>query len=71
MKYFPSNERMRFQFRTEFFNLLNNVNFTVPGLGSASPNESAAGNIVGTGSFGKLTLAADPRILQFALKLIF
>jgi hypothetical protein len=71
IKYFPINERMKFQFRAEFFNLLNNVNFTVPGLGSASPNESAVGNIVGTGSFGKLTHAADPRILQFALKFIF
>src|SRR5579871_562897 len=71
IKYFPINERMQFQFRAEFFNLFNNVNFTVPGLGSASPNESAAGNIVGTGNFGKLTLAADPRILQFALKFIF
>ena len=39
---------MEFQFRAEFFNLLNNVNFTVPGLGSANPGESAAGNIVGT-----------------------
>jgi hypothetical protein len=57
---------MRFQFRAEFFNLLNNVNFTVQGLGSASPNESAAGNVVGTGNFGRLT--ADPRIFQFALK---
>ena len=56
-------ERMNLQFRAEFFNVLNNVNFTVPGLGSASPNESAAGNIVGTGDFGKLTHAADPRIL--------
>jgi len=64
-------ERIKFQFRAEFFNLLNNVNFTVPGLGSASPNESAAGNIVGTGNFGQLTCAADPRILQFALKFIF
>jgi len=71
LKYFPINERMQFQFRAEFFNLLNNVNFTVPGLGSANPNQSAAGNIVGTGNFGKLTTAADPRILQFALKLIF
>ena len=71
IKYFPIKERMRFQFRTEFFNLFNNVNFTVPGLGSASPNESAVGNFVGTGNFGKLTLAADPRILQLALKFIF
>jgi len=71
LKYFPINERMQFQFRSEFFNLLNNVNFTVPGLGSANPNQSAAGNIVGTGNFGKLTWAADPRILQFALKFIF
>jgi len=71
LKYFPINERMQFQFRAEFFNLLNNVNFTVPGLGSANPNQSAAGNIVGTGSFGKLTFAADPRILQFALRFIF
>ena len=71
IKYFPIGERMKLQFRAEFFNLLNNVNFTVPGLGSANPNESAAGNIVGTGDFGKLTHAADPRILQFALKFIF
>ena len=71
IKSFPVSERMRFQFRAEFFNLFNNVNFSVPGLGSASPNESAAGNIVGTGSFGKLTFAADPRILQFGLKFLF
>ena len=71
LKYFPINDRMKFQFRAQFFNLLNNVNFTVPGLGSANPNESAAGNIVGTGSFGKLTHAADPRVLQFALKFMF
>jgi hypothetical protein len=71
LKYFPINERMKFQFRAEFFNLLNNVNFNVPGGGSANPDESAVGNIVGTGSFGQLTHAADPRILQFALKFIF
>ena len=71
IKYFPINERMKLQFRAEFFNLLNSVNFTVPGLGSANPDQSAAGNIVGTGNFGKLTCAADPRILQFALKFVF
>ena len=41
IKYFPIHERMRFQFGAEFFNLFNNVNFTLPGLGSDSPNESA------------------------------
>lgn len=71
VKYFPINERMKFQFRASFFNLLNNVNFTVPGLGPVNPNQSAAGNVVGTGNFGKLTIAADLRILQFALKFIF
>lgn len=71
IKYFTISERMKVQFRAEFFNFLNNVNFTVPGLGSGNPNESAAGTRVGTGSFGKLTVAADPRILQFALKFIF
>ncbi len=70
LKYFPVNERMKFQFRAEFFNLLNNVNFNVPGLSSANPDASAVGNIVGTGGFGQLTHAADPRILQFALKFI-
>ena len=71
IKNFRVTERIRVQFRAEFFNLLNNVNFTVPGLGSGNPNESAAGTKVGTGSFGKLTVAADPRILQFGLKLVF
>jgi hypothetical protein len=71
LKYFAIDERVKFQFRAEFFNLLKNVNFTVPGLGSANPNQSAAGNRVGTANFGKLTLAADPRILQLALKVVF
>lgn len=62
---------MEFQFRAEFFNRLNNVTFTVPGLGSSNPDASAVGNILGTGNFGKLTHEADPRILQFALKLQF
>ena len=59
------------QFRGESFNSLNSVNLTVPGLGSANPNASAAGARVGTANFGKLTRAADSRILQFALKFLF
>jgi Carboxypeptidase regulatory-like domain/TonB dependent receptor-like, beta-barrel len=52
-------ERVNTQFRAEFFNAFNNVNFSGP---SASLSSS---------SFGRITSAGDPRILQFALKLIF
>ncbi|HLJ17276.1 MAG TPA: TonB-dependent receptor [Bryobacteraceae bacterium] len=58
-KNFAIVERVSTQFRAEFFNAFNDVNFGVPG------------STVGGSSFGKLTSAADPRILQFALKLMF
>lgn len=53
------NERFNTQFRAEFFNAFNNVNFSGPSSSLASS------------SFGRITSAGDPRILQFALKLIF
>ncbi|MEO7145519.1 MAG: TonB-dependent receptor [Bryobacteraceae bacterium] len=59
MKNFNLVEKMRLQFRAEFFNLFNNVNFNNPGTS------------VGTGSFGKITGVGSPRILQFGLKLMF
>jgi hypothetical protein len=52
-------ENTRLQFRAEFFNVFNNVNFNNPGT------------TVGTPAFGKITSARDPRILQFTLKLMF
>ena len=52
-------ERARVQFRAEFFNVFNNVNFNNPG------------STVGTAGFGKITSAKDPRILQLTLKLMF
>ncbi|PYV92856.1 MAG: hypothetical protein DMG05_03310 [Acidobacteria bacterium] len=54
-------ERAALQFRAEFFNLFNNVNFNQPD------------NYVsdGPGVFGGIFSAKDPRILQFALKLLF
>jgi len=52
-------ERLKVQFRSEFFNIFNNVNFSNPG------------GTVGTPAFGKITSARDPRILQLMLKVIF
>ena len=56
-KDFPVRERLKFQFRFEAFNLFNNVNL-------ANPNTT-----VTSGNFMKITVAGDPRILQFALRL--
>jgi hypothetical protein len=60
LKEFLFTERFRFQFRTEFFNALNHPQFYFP-----------APTTLGTGTFGKLTIARDPRILQFSAKLLF
>ncbi len=52
-------EKANAQFRAEFFNVFNNVNFSNPG------------GTVGTPAFGRITSARDPRILQLTLKLMF
>lgn len=59
LKTTPVSERASLQFRAEFFNFFNNVNFNPPG------------NSVSTTSFGRITGAGSPRIIQFALKLAF
>jgi hypothetical protein len=54
-------ENRYFQFRAEFFNIFNHTNFFNPdGHFSDGPT-----------SFGKITEAQDPRLVQFALKLFF
>jgi hypothetical protein len=50
---------MALQFRAEFFNLLNHVNFDRPGSGINGAN------------FGVVTVAEKAREIQFALKLIW
>jgi carboxypeptidase family protein/TonB-dependent receptor-like protein len=52
-------ERARLQFRAEFFNIFNSVNF-------GQPDSSIADSTV-----GQIFSAGSPRILQFALKFIF
>jgi hypothetical protein len=54
-------ERVSYEFRAEFYNAFNNVNFGNPD----------AGLLDGAGVFGAITSAGNPRILQMALKLKF
>jgi hypothetical protein len=55
------NERMRVQIRAEAFNLLNTVNFF---------NNTQVASINST-TFGQITSAGDPRIIQFAVRFEF
>ena len=60
MKLFPVKEGQRVEFRAEFFNLFNNVNFANPINTASSAN---FGQIVST--------TTGPRVIQFALKYEF
>jgi len=53
-------ERAQLQFRAEFFNVFNHAQFQNPD-----------GNISDGNTFGQVVRARDPRLVQFALKLLF
>jgi hypothetical protein len=55
----PFSERARLQIRGEFFNLFNHTRLN-------NPNGTVTNN-----NFGRITSAAEPRIVQLALKIIF
>jgi hypothetical protein len=60
MKLIPVTESQRLEFRAEFFNLFNNVNFANPV------------NIQSSYNFGQIaTTTTGPRVVQFALKYNF
>jgi Carboxypeptidase regulatory-like domain len=62
MSFFKNNritESVNLQFRAEFFNIFNHANF------------NGINTTFGDGSFGRVTSARDPRIIQFGLKLAF
>lgn len=59
LKNFAIVEQTSLQFRAEFFNAFNNVNF-------ANPQ-----NYLGSSSTGQITSAGSPRVLQLALKFMF
>ncbi len=60
LKNTPINERSSVQFRAEFFNIWNHAQFFQPD-----------GNITDGVTFGQVSKARAPRLIQFALKLVF
>jgi hypothetical protein len=56
-KDFAFSERVKLQFRSEFFNVFNHTNFGNPTT------------TFGSGNFGRITSALDARIIEFALRL--
>jgi hypothetical protein len=70
MKLFPVKEQMRFEFRTDFFNIWNHVNPLWGPFGAAGQVAPVAIEL-GTQQFGTYQAAKDPRFIQFAMKFYF
>lgn len=68
MKSFGIREGVRLDFRAEFFNLLNRANFANPNL-SADRGPYVDLSIPGAGKI--IDTLGNPRLVQFALKLVF
>ena len=58
-KQFPVTERAKFTLRGEFFNALNHTNW------------SGVDTSLGSGTYGQVTSARDPRRIQLALRFDF
>jgi hypothetical protein len=73
IKRFRFLETKSIEFRTEFFNLLNTVNYANPisDLNAATVN-ATTGQIIDPGRFGKIiSTSSNPRLVQFGLKFNF
>ena len=66
-KSFPIWERVRLQFRSEFYNAFNHTQFSAY---DSTARFDAAGRQV-NGQFGQFTAARNPRFIQLALRVVF
>jgi len=75
IKSFPITESKNVEFRAEFFNLFNHVNFANPisNFNAVPLINGNTGQIIGDpGDFGRITSTSNnPRLIQFAVKLNF
>jgi hypothetical protein len=68
LKNFPVGETRRFEFRAEFYNLLNHTNFL---FAAAGPQNGNSSTVLGSSTFGFVTAARPPRQMQLALKFYY
>ena len=66
-KHFPITERVNVQFRADAFNAFNHPNFNLPGGGGTGGTT----DISNPGQFGVINSTANPRQMQFALRVEF
>jgi hypothetical protein len=69
VKQFPISEQKHLEFRAEFFNVLNHVNYLFGQFGAISAEPTPLE--LGQSGFGFPLAARDPREIQFALKFYF
>jgi hypothetical protein len=69
VKQFPISEQKHFEFRAEFFNILNHVNYLFGQFGAISAEPTPLE--LGQSAFGFPLSARNPRQIQFALKFYF
>src|SRR3989442_318000 len=77
IKRFPIRESKNIEFRAEFFNLFNHVNFANPisnfnAVPATSINPTTGQVTADPGDFGRVTATSNnPRLIQFAIKVNF
>jgi hypothetical protein len=72
-KFIPLHEALQLEARAECFNCLNHTNYANPGgaINSAGTGVTNGGTALSASTFGTITAANPPRILQLSLKMDF